>query len=52
MPHTSTRELLREKFPELVDCVKGGVEGNGGLISTDKAWRFLGWKEVFDNSMK
>jgi len=36
----------------LVGKVKGGVEGNGGLISTLKAKRMLDWEEVIDNRMK
>ena len=52
MQQRLTSELLEEKFPELVGKVKGGVEGNGGLISTLKAKRMLGWEEVIDNRMK
>jgi hypothetical protein len=54
MQQTPTELLLKESFPELVDKVKGGLDGKGnvGLISTDKARRLLGWEEVIDNRMK
>lgn len=51
MQQRPTLELLRERFPELVDEFGGVVEGKGnlGLISTDKARRMLGWEEEIDN---
>jgi len=45
----NSEELLKEKFPELVGKME--FKGNEGFISTKKAERMLGWKEVFSNSM-
>ena len=41
----STRELLKEAYPEIKD-VRGKMEGNEGLFNCEKAERMLGWTET------
>jgi nucleoside-diphosphate-sugar epimerase len=42
-----TRELIKQNFGEQVE-IRGPLEGNASVISTEKAQRMLGWKPRYD----
>ena len=42
-----TRELIKQNFGEQVE-IRGALEGNASVISTEKAQQMLGWKPRYD----
>lgn len=49
MQQVASEKLLSTQFPELEGKMDLKGKGNVGFISTAKAERMLGWKEVLDN---
>ncbi len=42
-----TKELIKQDFEEQVE-IRGALEGNASVISTEKAQQMLGWKPRYD----
>jgi len=42
-----TKELIKQNFGEQVE-IRGALEGNASVISTEKAQQMLGWKPRYD----